>query len=257
MQSIKVNKSTDIRRSDLPYLTLVAHQPEFLPWLGSISKAAMGDVYFILDTVQYSKELFQNRNKIRIRDGKGWQWLTIPVLNPDNKLLKWSEIYIDTKQNWKRKHLNAIQLSYGKCSYFKDIYADIEAIYNNFQGEKLIDFLMEFIVYAHKKFKLTVPIYRTSELIDMGYDISGQKSDLVLSMCKIVDAKAFVFGTMGRTYIEKEKFTDVEYVFQNFTHPEYEQLHGEFLSHMSFLDLLFNYGDDVINILNKSNYDKE
>ena len=35
---------------------LVAHQPEYFPWLGFISKARMGDVYYILDTVQYIKE---------------------------------------------------------------------------------------------------------------------------------------------------------------------------------------------------------
>lgn len=257
MQSIKVNKSTDIRRVDLPYPILVAHQPEFLPWLGNISKASMGDVYFILDTVQYCKELFQNRNKIRIKSEQGWQWLTIPISNPNNKLMPWCDVCIDNTQNWKRRHLNAIQLSYSKCNYFKEIYPEIEAIYTNFTGDKLIDFLVEFIRYAHKKFNLTVPIYRTSELIKLGYDISGQKSDLIISMCKVIDAKTFVFGKLGRTYIEKEKFIDTNYVFQNYTHPTYEQYHGDFISHMSFLDILFNHGDQSINILNKSNYETE
>jgi len=257
MQLIKVDKSLDIRRADLPYPILVAHQPEFLPWLGNISKACMGDAYFILDTVQYGKELFQNRNKIRIRDGKGWQWLTIPVCNPNNKLLDWNEVYIDSKQHWKRKHLNAIQLSYGKCNYFNDIYPEIESLYTSFNSEKLIDFLVEFIKYAHKKFDIHVPIYRTSELMSIGYDISGQKSDLILNMCKVIDAKSFVFGQLGRNYIEKDKFSAVEYAFQKFTHPVYKQLHGEFISHMSFLDILFNHGKDAVSILNKSEYEKE
>ena len=54
-QSIKVKKSKDRRRADLAEPVLVAHQPEFLPWLSYISKATMGDVYFILDTVQFRK----------------------------------------------------------------------------------------------------------------------------------------------------------------------------------------------------------
>lgn len=254
---IKVNKSIDIRRSDLPYPTLVAHQPEFLPWLGNISKAAMGDAYFILDSVQYCKELFQNRNKIRIKSDTGWQWLTIPISNPNNKLMMWSEVCIDNKQNWKVKHLKAIQLSYSKCKYFKDIFPEIESIYNNFNSDKLIDFIVEFIKYAHKKFNLQVPIYQTSKLIEQGYNIEGHKTDLVLSMCNVIEANSFVFGALGRDYIEKDKFTKVKYSFQNFEHPVYEQLHGEFIPNMCFLDLLFNYGPESIYILNKSYCDYE
>ena len=252
---IKIVKSTDFRRSNLPYVTLVAHQPEFLPWLGNISKAAMGDVYFILDSVQYCKDLFQNRNKIRIKNGNGWQWLTIPILNPNNKLMSWSDVYIDNSQNWKIKHLKAIQLSYSKCKYFKEIYLEVENIYHNFNGNKLIDFVVEFINYAHKKFNLQIPIYQTSKLIDMGYNITGSKNDLILSMCSVVNAKSFVFGSFGRNYIETQKFLDVKYAFQNFKHPEYTQLHGDFVSNMCFLDLLFNYGSDSIFILNKSDVD--
>ena len=74
MQSLKIKKSDDLRRYDFSDLILVAHQPEFLPWLGFISKASMGDAFFILDTVQFRKEGAANRNKIRkkmIKDGNG------------------------------------------------------------------------------------------------------------------------------------------------------------------------------------------
>jgi hypothetical protein len=257
MQLIKVNKSTNLNRAELPYPILVAHQPEFMPWLGNISKAMMGDVYFILDTVQYCKEVFQNRNKIRIKSEKGWQWLNIPIVNGKRRLINWQEVEIDNSKNWKQKHLNAIQMSYSRSLHFNEIYNELCDIYNNFKGNKLIDFLLEFIKYAHKKFNVNVPIYRTSELIKLGYNITGQKSDLILNMCKVVNAKTFIFGEQGRNYIEKEKFDSIQYRFQNFKHPVYEQMHGDFISHMSFIDLLFNHGKNAVKILNKSDYDKE
>lgn len=257
MQPIEVNKSKDLRRADLPFPILVAHQPEFLPWLGNISKATIGDVYFILDTVQYCKELFQNRNKIRIKGDSGWHWLTIPIKGGRKKLMNWQDVMIDNSQPWKRKHLNSIKMSYSRSPFFKEIYSEIESIYNNFTGDKLIDFLIEFIEYAHMKFGVSIPVYRTSDLIKRGYNINGTKSDLILNMCKSVNAKTFIFGAQGRNYIEKDKFNKVDYRFQNFKHPEYKQMHGEFVSHMSFIDLLFNYGPDAINILNKSEYDEQ
>lgn len=255
---IKINKSKDWRRVDLPSPILAAHQPEFLPWLGYISKATMGDAYFILDTVQFRKEWFQNRNKIRIKSGSGWQWLTIPVIQAKKQFLNLSEVKISYKKKWQRKHLNSIKLSYGRAPHFWEIYPELEKIYNEFDGECLVEFVILFIKFAFDKFGINIPIYRTSEIKNLGFDINGQKSDLAIEMCKIIGAKSFVFGQLGREYIEKEKFINngIEFVFQKFDHPIYSQIHGGFLPKMSFIDLLFNHGSKSTEILKKSHYEK-
>ena len=69
-------------RADQPHLrapmTAVAiHQPHYLPWLGYLAKWAAADVFVFLDTVQYTKNGWQNRN--RIKTATGPQWLTVPV----------------------------------------------------------------------------------------------------------------------------------------------------------------------------------
>jgi hypothetical protein len=73
-------------------------------------------------------------------------------------------------------------------------------------------------------------------------------------MCKVVQAKSFIFGQYGRRYIEKEKFfqNDIKFAFQKFEHPTYSQAHGEFMPQMSFIDLLFNHGDRSVSILKNS-----
>ena len=100
---IPIDISLDNRRFNVDGVTLSAHQPEFMPWLGYVSKATMADVYFILDSVQYVKDVFQNRNKIRIKQGDGWQWLNIPVKRVGNHILNWKDVRIDNNQNWKSK----------------------------------------------------------------------------------------------------------------------------------------------------------
>ena len=251
---IEIQKSTDCRRVNLPKPILVAHQPEFLPWLSYISKATMGDVYFIVDTVQFKKETFQNRNKIRIKNEQGWQWLTIPLVSAKKQVMDWPEIKIDSNDNWKKKHLNSIRLSYGKTPYFNEIYSELEKIYYDFEGEFLVEFVVSITKYAFNKFNINIPVYRTSELKKLGYNLDGEKSDLAINMCKVVQAKSFIFGQYGRRYIEKEKFlnNNIEFAFQKFNHPVYSQMHGEFISQMSFIDLLFNHGEESINILKNS-----
>ena len=54
------------------------HQPEYLPWLGFFDKISQSDIFVMLDNVQYEKNYFQNRNRIRIQSG--WAWLTVPVM---------------------------------------------------------------------------------------------------------------------------------------------------------------------------------
>ena len=89
--------------------------------------------------------------------------------------------------------------------------------------------------------------------------LSGKKSDLIIKMCKSANAKTFVFGQDGKTYIEKDKFDNenINYVFQKFSHPEYKQRYEGFESHMSFIDLLFNYGPKSKEMLGEIEYDKE
>jgi len=253
---IKITPSTDQRRLGADGIVLTAHQPEFMPWLGYISKAVMSDAYFVLDSVQFVKDVFQNRNKIRIKSNIGWQWLTVPVLDVKKHLLNWTDVRIDNSQHWKTKHLNSIYYSYAKANYFDIIYNDIEKIYQN-NWDFLIDFIVYIREYTFKKFNIHIPVYRTTDLIEQGYDISGQKTDLIINMCKVIEADNFVFGSVARTYVDKEKLNkaNIQFYFQNFKHPTYNQIQGEFIPNMSFIDLLFNYGDESVNILNKSKGD--
>lgn len=255
---IKVAESNDLRRIPFEGPILVAHQPEFLPWLGFVSKAAMGDVYFILDIVDFRKRYFQHRNKIRIKSDQGWRWLIVPLdrssIHGENKLI--SRIKI-ADLPWREEHLRAIKFSYSRAPYFPVIYKDLEQLYS-YAGNSLAELNSMIIKYAFRKFNINIPVYRTSELIAKNIMISGQKTDLIISMCEAVGAKTFVSGPFGKTYLEKIKFKErgIRLAFQSFVHPVYHQIHGDFIPCMSFIDLLMNQGPNSIEILGKSGWEE-
>jgi len=58
---------------------ITLHQPEFMSWMGFFYKILHSDTYVILDAVQFKKNHFSNRNKIRITSKTGWQYINIPV----------------------------------------------------------------------------------------------------------------------------------------------------------------------------------
>lgn len=251
-----IQTSTDPRRIELEGRILVAHQAELYPWLGFVSKATMGDVYLILDDSQFKKEYFENRNKIRVKNEPGWEWITIPVNNKDH--IRNIDEYKIIGNDWKKKHLKVIELSYRRAPFFVKYYEELLNIYSQFNSDRLIDFNVEIIKYAFQKFEIQAPIFRTSELKQNGVTICGKGSELVLSLCKALSADVFVAGQSGKNYLNLTEFQNnrIDLVFQQFNHPSYKQYHGNFIPYMSFIDLLFNHGDESISVLAKSNYTK-
>jgi hypothetical protein len=90
------------------------------------------------------------------------------------------------------------------------------------------------------------------------YEFHGKGSDLVLDMCLQLKADTYVFGTLGRDYAKIEDFAreGVAVYFQDYRHPSYSQLWGEFVSHLSAVDLLFNHGPASGEILMEGNLKK-
>ena len=81
-------------------------QPSYIPWIGYFDQINKCDVFVLYDDVQYDKNGWRNRNKIKTANGP--VWLTIPVLTkgkPDQKLC---DIKIDNKYNWREKHIKTI-----------------------------------------------------------------------------------------------------------------------------------------------------
>ena len=97
-------------------MILTAHQPMYLLWLGLFHKIAISDVYVYLDNVQFEKNSFSNRN--RIKSAQEPIWLTVPVLLKNHLKKTIKEIQIDNSRDWRRKHWKSIYLNYKKAPYF-------------------------------------------------------------------------------------------------------------------------------------------
>jgi hypothetical protein len=63
-----------------------------------------------------------------------------------------------------------------------------------------------------------------------------------------VEADIFYEGSSGKNYLDLPKFAaaDIRVIFQEYQCQPYPQLFGEFISHLSAVDLLFNCGPDSL-----------
>lgn len=235
-------------------MILVAHQPEYLPYIGFFYKVRKADKFLFVDHVQFQKEGFQNRNKIRTGTGlDGWTWLTIPVITKNKSSQKISEVEIDNSRFWAKKHWKSIYLSYHKAPFFNQYKDFFEQIYSK-KWEKLADFNETIIRYLFKELDIDVPIYKSSD-----YDFKGQKNDLLIEMCEKLGTDTFLTGPGAKkpgekSYIEEEYFekNNLKHIFSDFKHPIYKQQFEPFIPYMSAIDLLFNYGPESIKIISKA-----
>jgi hypothetical protein len=227
-------------------MTIISiHQPVYLPWLGFLDKIISSDKFVFLDDVQYEKNGFQNRNKIRTHEGN--MWLTVPVKTKSTTMLK--NVEIDYSFDWIKKHTKSIILNYSKTSFFDNYWPELEQIYNK-KHHYLFDLNMDIIKFLMNKLNLKTSFIFSSEL-----KISEQGSDKILKICKELNADTYISGIGGKTYLNEENFikNKINIKFQNFTHPIYEQIFKPFNLNMSAIDLLFNEGDDAEMIIKKSN----
>ena len=69
-------------------LKVSMHQPNFLPYIGFFDKIKKSDLFIIVDHCTFSKgkDNWHHRNKIRIFNEKGWDYLTVPVSGPVSSL---------------------------------------------------------------------------------------------------------------------------------------------------------------------------
>ena len=225
-------------------MILTAHQSKYLPWLGLFHKVGLATHYVHFDQVQYQKKNFLNKNFIKGPDGKPLR-LTVPVQTSGrfNQLI--AETEIDNRAPWARKHWKSLQSAYAKAPYFRR-YADFfEDVYAR-EWTLLVDLnrcLTDFLLSA-----LGMKVIQ----LHMGEgQFVGKGNDLVLDMCCNLGADLYIFGSGGLDYACTDDFAaaGIELCFQEYCHPVYPQLHGEFVSGLSVVDLLFNCGDEAGEIL--------
>lgn len=226
-------------------MTIAIMQPGYLPWPGFFELIYRSDIFVIYDNVQYDKNGWRNRN--RIKTSKGYQWLTVPVHIRGKPMI--SEVRIDNSRNWPEDHLRALEFNYNKAPYFKKYFNQIKELLGQ-KWELLIDLDLALIKVLSQNLGFERKIVLSS---DFKISNDSDKVGRLIDICKKFGAKVFYEPAGGKDYLANEvehfKKEGIELIFQNFQCPEYPQLFGAFIPNLSILDLLFNMGENSLNYI--------
>jgi hypothetical protein len=168
------------------------HQPEHFPYEGFFQKMDSADLFVILDCVKFRKNYFQNRNKFLNQQGvEEWFGVSVPK-NSTSHMIKDVATVDDSLNHWRKKVLKKIS---------HNLKMDATSVY---EPEKLIDINIRSIEWCRERMNITTPMVYASSL-----SVAGSKTDLLLDICKRVEATTYLSGPSGKDYLELEKFETV------------------------------------------------
>lgn len=214
------------------------HQPHFFPWLGYFNKVLNSDVFVWLESVQYRKNYFQNRTRIKCSDSR-LQWLTVPVHAPLGTPI--NRVLI-ADPRWRIKVEKTIEQSYGKAPYFAVIWPKLRFALSSAPPQLEALNSLTFTAVMQLLGGKQPRIVRDGELAVMSQHPTGR----LVEICQRLGATHYLAGKGSRNYLRVEEFREknIEVLSQHFdvTRVTYAQPSDSFVPGLSVLDCLFNVG---------------
>lgn len=218
------------------------HQLHYLPWLRYFEKVTHSDVFIALDNIQYTKNGWQNRNKIKGPNGA--VLLTVPVIERLGQNL--DEVRIDNETSWAKKHWRTIEQAYRKAPYFAEHAGFLADTYGR-RWEFLNDLNRHMLSYFVEALGIRTRVVYASAL-----DVPGVATERLVNLIRAVGGDRYYSGAHAvESYLDAALLerAGIALELQHWHAPAYPQRHGAFVPDLSILDLLLNCGPDSLEVI--------
>jgi len=223
-------------------MLVAIHQPHYLPWPRYFEKIARADVFIVLDNIQYSRNGWQNRN--RVRGARGDLLLTVPVLDRHRQGL--DEVRINNTAPWRRKHLAALRQAYGKAPHFDALAPLLEDTYAR-EWDRLNPLNRHMLEGWVRLLGIDTPLRYASDL-----DVPGTATERLANLIRAVGGDAYYSGAFALdAYLDPAVLhrAGIRLLLQHWTPPVYDQARAPFLADLSIVDLLAHLGPGALPAL--------
>jgi len=218
------------------------HQLHYLPWLRYFEKIARCDVFIVLDNIQFNKNGWQNRNKIKTDQGD--LMLTVPVVAKSGQRL--DEVRVQNSVKWGRKHWRTIEQHYRNAPFYEFLSETLENIYS-VQWDSLNSLNRHMLNLYIDLMGIETRIAYSSELA-----VPGEATERLVNLIKGVGGTEYYSGSYALdVYLDADmlKEAGIGLRLQEWIAPQYPQMYGTFIADLSIVDLLMNCGPDSLNLI--------
>lgn len=211
-------------------------QSNYIPWKGYFDLIASVDEFILYDDMQFTKNDWRNRNKIKTP--KGLEWLSIPVGSDIRRRIRDVQL---PNNGWQQKHLKTLEINYGRSAFFEEIFNLLQPIYLNQQIGTLSVLNRALIQSVCDYLNITTKISYSWD-----YTLGEGKTERLVSLCQQAGATKYISGPAAKDYLDEAMFNKQNIQVSWFDYSGYQaypQLWGAFEHGVSVLDLMFNCGE--------------
>lgn len=216
-------------------MILSAHQLNYLPYPGLLSKINSSDKFIYLSQIQFEKKSWQSRNRI-FNNNRDFL-LSIPIIDKNVKQLI-ADVKINNKINWKKKHLKNIESGYNKTKHYKKYIVFFREFYEK-NWTNLAEINEYFLKYILNELDI-----KTEVISDKKYNFSEKKNNFIIEMCKYFKADKYLSNKGSEKYIDLELFkkNKIDHYFVNYKNVDYRKNNNPYQFNLSVIDMLFYCG---------------
>ena len=232
--------------------TIVVTQSNYLPWRGWFDMLRQADGLVLLDSVQFTRRDWRNRN--RIKTAQGPIWLTVPVEAKGRYDQAVDETRI-SDYGWAEAHLRSIALAYARAPHAPAVLPWLQEQLRAVAAEPLLTRVNETLIRALcLRLGLGLPITRDGDLLPRAELPGLDPSERLAALAAAMGATRYVSGPAAQAYLDPAPFArrGIAVAWMDYSgYPEYPQLYGAFAPAVSVVDLLLNLGDDAPRYLGR------
>ncbi len=214
-------------------------QSNYIPWKGYFDIIDRVDLIVFHDDLQYTKQDWRNRNRIKTHNGA--TWMTVPCGTSEKRLI--CEVTLNDS-SWQEAHWKRLFDSYHSTRFFHSYEPFLREVYLERVWKNLSD-LNQFIIK-----------YIARELLSIGtefddsrrHELKKTNAERVLELLRAVNASHYLSGPAGRSYLSEQMFLEagIGIDWMSYDHyQEYEQVFPPFEHNLTVLDVLFHTGPDA------------
>lgn len=225
-------------------MRVVILQSNYLPWKGYFDLIHDADLFVFYDDLQYTKNDWRNRN--RIKTPRGLDWLTIPVGKDAHRLI--NEVALPADRAWAARHWRALEENYRAAPFF-DRYAGFFCdLYRQMPWGRLSE-LNQYLIKTIARDFLGV---KTAFDDSARFGLKGVKQERLVELLKAVGAKTYLSGPSAMNYLEPGRLEQegIALEWKSYDgYPEYPQFYPPFEHAVSIVDLLFHRGPEAADYI--------
>ena len=213
-------------------------QPHFFPWAGYFNLINKANKFVFLDYVQYSKNSWQNRNRILINNNL--KFISAHLMK--SKLTtNINEKMIVKDNSWKEKLIKSISQNFSNHEYFKDL-TELLDFFQSQETRKLSDLNIEIIQFICNKLN----IKKTEFFKSSKFNLNLRRTEKIVEILDLLKVKEYLTVQGTKEYLIEDNFhqySNIKITYNNFVCKEYRQKNVKsFKKNLSIIDLIANLG---------------